>query len=615
MVTGPRETPHPIILHVDDQGNPVRLAEASAIYVTTVSALNISATNYLGLSLTGVAVPQGESTEIQFRRNSTQLGGDASLTFDEVNQRLNANEILVGNFSSTNDAFFEELIRAPGGLSSTTLSSINSTIQTLSATTISAITVCATNYNSLFNSLSFQNLDARYLNSSGDSVTGSFTVQSLSATTISATNWRGLPSALATWNASSIQGIPVTSTAPSPFQTLIYRDGFWQPSSVAGVAGGVPGGNSLTIQFNNGIFSGVDSVKYSESISGLSLTTLSSTNLSSVNVRVTTISATTYNNLQEGTAKWNANKISDVSVIKPTTKSYKDILAIDAGGNSFEKVGIAQYGGWVYDEIKSTIHSELPQTNASALRGFTVTSTTPSANNVLIYTGSTWAPSSAISLNTISATNWRGLPSSLSIWNATSANGYRLDLADEVGAPPSFGYILSIGVGGNSVQAYSPALVGGPFGLSPYVKNANGSPGYVQFAGPGGALSGDVNLTYTKSTGILTASTISLPSGSIFLAAPEYPTYISNQGINTRYLQVLPGGSIVGPSVSATTYSIFNKQTSSTPVIPSPTRDNQTITYDEGANVWKPGYTIYQATGTPNSALGSNGDIYFRYIP
>jgi hypothetical protein len=422
MTTGPRPQPYPIILHVDDNGNPVRLAEASAVYITSAVIGTLSATNYRGINLGNPGFPAGGDTEVQFRKSATELDADSSFKFDKINSRLIVSEIVVGNFSGTGDIFFEEVVVA-NEVSSNSTSSINSTINTLSSTTISAVTVCAVNYNSLFDSLSFQNLDNRYLNSSGDSVTGSFYLENLSSVAISATSYRNLPSALATWNASAIQGFSVTSTTPLPGQALVYFDGKWQPSSVAGGAGGAAGGPANSIQFNNGVFSGVDAIKYAASISGIQSVGLSSTNLSSINISVGTISATTYNNLGEDTSKWNAGKIRDIVVLKPSNRSYKDILAINSEGTQYEKASIDQYGQWVYQEIKSTIHSELPATNASAIRGVTVTATTPVTNNVLIYNGSVWTPSSAVSLATVSATNYRNLPtSSLSGLADVSAN-------------------------------------------------------------------------------------------------------------------------------------------------------------------------------------------------
>ena len=71
MTTGPRPTPHPIILHIDDNGNPVRLAEASAIYVTSAVIGTISATNYEGLNVGQVGVPGGDANgQIHYRKSS-----------------------------------------------------------------------------------------------------------------------------------------------------------------------------------------------------------------------------------------------------------------------------------------------------------------------------------------------------------------------------------------------------------------------------------------------------------------------------------------------------------------------------------------------------------------
>jgi hypothetical protein len=62
--------------------------------------------------------------------------------------------------------------------------------------------------------------------------------------------------------------------------------------------------------------------------------------------------------------------------------------------------------------------------------------------------------------------------------------------------------------------------------------------------------------------------------------------------------------------LSATTYNLFGKDTSAA----SPTlAHNQTITYDVTGQKWKPGYTIFQATGSPSNLIGSNGDVFFQY--
>ena len=70
--------------------------------------------------------------------------------------------------------------------------------------------------------------------------------------------------------------------------------------------------------------------------------------------------------------------------------------------------------------------------------------------------------------------------------------------------------------------------------------------------------------------------------------------------------------------VSATVYNLFTKDTSSlnnNTLAVAPVNNNQTITYDSNRDTWKPGYAVYQATGTPSNSLGNNGDIYFQYIP
>jgi hypothetical protein len=68
MTTGPRPTPHPIILHVDDNGNPVRLAEASAIYVASAVIGTLSAINYQGIGANAGA--EGVEGSVQFKSNN-----------------------------------------------------------------------------------------------------------------------------------------------------------------------------------------------------------------------------------------------------------------------------------------------------------------------------------------------------------------------------------------------------------------------------------------------------------------------------------------------------------------------------------------------------------------
>jgi len=707
MTTGPRNTPHPIILHVDESNNPVRLAEASSIYVTSATIVSatittISATNWLGLDLGNAGVPGGNVGQIQYKKDSTSFGGDSALTFNEANQTLGAVQIIVGNFSSTNEAFFNNIARAEE-FSSITLSAVSSKIQTLSATTISAVTVCATNYNSLFDALSFTNLDARYLNSSGESVTGSFYLQNLSAAIFSATTYLNLPSGAAVWNASALAGKPVTSTAPGQYQVLVFNGNAWTPSSIAGIGdGATPGGPESSIQFRSGsTFLGSGTAKFNTTFSGLELVNTSSTNLSSTNIRSTIISATDYLNIPSGSPVWNAKKLQDYDILKGDLID-NDILSFNQTGavgvGFFQKTTTTDYAAAIYPDLQPTIHANLPQVNASALRGFAVTSTTPVTNNVLIYNGSVWTPSASVALGsvasnnlasinsnstnlsatnlsatnlsatnlsatnlssisaritglsatTISATNWHGLPSSVALWNASALQGGTILGANTPAGQLGF---LSYNPSLNEYQAQSLSSLGNNgmgtlgYGAASYLASANsnyfainegwqlfadypenkdvlvfssnmygtGSPrwtwqqasslvpavtpfgsnaGVFQFRGPNGEFSSTPDVWYSPAYKVFEASNIYTPD---------------NGSINTYYLTVRT-------AINAAIYNIFGKETSSVGS-PTPSRNNQNIVYDSTAQQWKPGYAVYQATGIPDPGTGSNGDIYFRYIP
>lgn len=620
MTTGPRPTPHPIILHVDDSNNPVRLAEASSIYVTSATIVSatittLSATNYLGLG--GNGGPEGVEGSIQYKSNNA-FDGKEEFRYDEDSFTL-----VVPNINSTNTTTASNLRSVT--TSSTNLSAIN-----IRATSISATTVCATNYDTLLDALSFQNLDNRYLNSSGDSVTGSIYIQNLSSTNLSATYWLNLPSSLATWNANAIQGIAVTSTQPTPGQTLIYKDGIWQPSSVAGVVGGSPDGDELSIQFRNGsFFSGVGSIKYNSSISGIQSIGLSSTNLSSVNYRGTTISAvtvcaavvsaTTYQNLGKDIPQWNANRIYDTAFSK-SELIYGDFITYDgatAWANTRKETAA--------ELVSPQLHTET--WNASSLRGYQVTSTAPINNQLLMYNGTAWVPTSStfnlgtvnttnstasaltavtgtvttlsatnaritgLSATTISATTWQGLPPT----NASAFGGLVSGFVS-----PTFGDLLIIGFGDNNITNITPA-VAAP-GLASVL--TNGNEGFIQFRGPAGQFSSAPDLYYSPEYKSFSASNIFIPDGGT---------------INTNFITVRNGANLNGlikiQTVSATAYTLFGTDTSSANTVTPPSNNNQNIVYDSVAQKWKPGYAVYQATGTPAVGLGSNGDIYFQYLP
>jgi hypothetical protein len=388
MTTGPRPTPHPIVLHLDDNGTPVRFAESSSIFVSSITALTVSAATWLGLnSSPGYAA--GESGFVQIGD-----GGGGFKAFPAFNYDDDDGTLFVTNINASVSGSFDSV--KSDSISSTNIISDQIVSPIVSATLVSAVTVCATNYNNLFDALSFENLDNRYLNSSGDSVTGSFFIGTVSASNISATTYLNLPSALATWNASAIRGFPVSSTPPELGHSLVYNGNSWVPSSVAGL-GGSPGGEADgVIQIKNGgIFSGVEDLKYNSSVSALQSNRVSATTVSAGSISVNTISATTYNNLQEDDARWNASKFQGTLFNKgfPTEHDLIGYKVVGLGGEylNYKKSEVANF---LYPFIQSQIPSGTATWNASAIRGVTVTSTAPSSSNVLMYNGSVWGPSS-----------------------------------------------------------------------------------------------------------------------------------------------------------------------------------------------------------------------------
>lgn len=602
MTTGPRPTPYPIVLHVNESGKPVRLAEASSIYVTTVSAVSISATNYLGLG--GAGRPEGPEKSIQFKSNNA-FAGEEGFTYDNDTFTLN-----VLNINSNNTITADNL--RSDSASSTNLSAIN-----IRAITLSATTVCATNYDTLLDALSFQNLDNRYLNSSGDSVTGSIYIQTLSSTNLSATNWLGLPSGLATWNASAIQGIAVTSTQPTLGQSLVYKDGIWQPSSIAGVGGGSPGGDELSIQFRNGsFFSGVGSIKYNSSISGiqsvgLSSTTIRSNTLIGTTVCATVVSATTYQNLGEDTAQWNASKIYGTPFNKGELITG-DFISYEGG--SWTNVTKGEAAALVSPQL----HTET--WNASAIKGASIvnvdTNVTGTTIGAFIYSRTNnqyyTLPFSSVviagsrDVGTLPSINPQGQIVASYLGSATSSlqinpifatlgiNDYPENKDVLVFSSNLYGY----GVAGGWTWVQPSTLVPAQ---GPYA-------GHIQIKGPDGQFSSIQDFRHTND-GLFLPKSLYLNDSDSYLRT-KYLDAIGNinvfGGINASGYINLAG------VVSATRYNLFGAETSATfPLV----ANNQTIVYDSPGQRWKPGYKVFQATATPTAGIGSNGDIYFQYLP
>jgi len=559
MTTGPRPTPYPIVLHVDQNGNPVRLAEASAIYATNVSAVTIiattvSASQYEGLeSLDGF--PGGSIYSVQYKGSDNNFAGEPQLTYNPTTNTLEAQVISVVNLSAISETILN-IVRS-NNLSSTSLASINLDSEDARIIFLSATTVCATNYDSQFAALSFQNLDLRYLNSSGDSVTGSFYLQNLNASTLSSTAYFNLPSATAIWNASGLVGFPISSVTPGLYEVLTYNGSHWVPSSTGGVGGGTPGGPSLSLQFKNGaIFSGVNSITYNTTLNALS-----STNLIGASAFVNTISATSYYNLGEDSPIWNAKKINSADVVKKQTITAGDILVWNnTAGGFWESLTPAEYANFSYPVILGRLPSSW---NASSIRGVPVTSTPPTTNDILVYTGSHWAPSATISLATISATNLGG--------------------SNIVGTRANVTNISATVVSATTLSAVSARVTG----LSAVTLSASNYLGL-----PVSSLSSLLDV----STNAVLAGQALVYSQSISKWAPGYRIYQENSQPNASigangdiYFQILDSTGTALSSLVDVSITTVN--------------GGQALIWNNSISKWQPG-TVGGATGNASSILG-----------
>lgn len=128
-------------------------------------------------------------------------------------------------------------------------------------------------HNDLFG-LTTGNPHTQYATLSGATFSGQ-----VRAPSISATDYYNLPSGTAIWNASQLEGVNVTSTAPTAGQALVYNGSVWQPSSLPSGGSTSPGGSDTQVQFNNnGSFSGTSALTYTQSTETLFAKNISSTN-------------------------------------------------------------------------------------------------------------------------------------------------------------------------------------------------------------------------------------------------------------------------------------------------------------------------------------------------
>ena len=430
MTTGPRPTPYPIVIQIDASGTPVGIGESSSIYVSSVSAVTISATNYLGLgSLSGY--PGGDLSSLQFKTGNTTFNGSPFLKYSAEISGLLANavsstratvtNISAGNISATNISATTYLNLPRTNLSSLLDVQYASVSGGQSLVYSSSINKWAPGYRifrSESNPSSSVGVDGdiyfQYIN---DSTNAAYLSSLLDTNITTATNGQSLvwnsgywvPSAIPTgsqdsatqfasqpiWNAASANGIQIAygywpdsnlaPLMPAPFDFLGFtleenpRITNFRLSSAGPTIVGQAILNNLSdldvgqSQTNNILTKRSDG--YWHGASGVNVGSISST----------AISATNYYNIISGTPIWNANKIQNVGIGFNNPTAY-DILAFNIAANSITNVPLVAASPFIANTF-----------DLSSIRDVD-DEFSPTQGNVLVYDDNYWAPRSPSSL-------------------------------------------------------------------------------------------------------------------------------------------------------------------------------------------------------------------------
>lgn len=221
----------------------------------------------------------------------------------------------------------------------------------------------------------------------------------------------------AIWNSGFLQGRTVSSTSPANKDVLQWNGSNWVPAAISSGGGG-----------SNPIVAG-----FGLSKSGDTLTA------------------------RTGAALWNASAIQDYSVAsgKP---SLNDVLqwngslwkpAQIAGVNVYAGTGLNKFG----DTIEALTGNAI--WNANKLQGYSISSTTPSTNDVLKWNGTSWVPGTAsgsgttISCGTSANSNYTVRGNGSGSWQCTDAVWITSTGYVGIGTTsPSTSFDLSIGTRG-----------------------------------------------------------------------------------------------------------------------------------------------------------------------
>ena len=194
-----------------------------------------------------------------------------------------------------------------------------------------------------------------------------------------------------------IQGVAVSSTAPSSNQCLVYNGSTWAPGSCGGGGGGsVTTSSAITAtdfpfwSNTTGGLSGTSTL----SISGNTLTNSGNSNIGgTLNVTSTATfnATTTFLGAIQGGSTSSTEGMQILEGLCPATSTGSDILCAASSTHSFQ---ISLNGGSYASvpELTGDLGGAAASPTVVGLQGRAVSSTAPSTNQVLTWNGATWAP-------------------------------------------------------------------------------------------------------------------------------------------------------------------------------------------------------------------------------
>lgn len=663
MTNGPRVTPFPIILHVDGRGSPVKLAEASAIYVPSLSAVTFSATtitaeNWVNLpnlggvtsvfQLDGTGVFQltGESPNLSaYVLSSTNLPL-SSLVFNLQSSASEISSVVNSHLGSSvhwtqGQLDSRYVLTGVNSVLSTTVtdhlgSAVHWTQNQLTATYV--LTSTNSNLSSAFNShiasavhwtqaqldakyvltgvnsslstvvtdhigsavhWDTNTLDARFINASGDTSLGAFVLSSVSAAT-----YLNLPSSIATWNANRLQGNLVHTATPGIGEILAWdnSNSRWTPSAVP--FGGVtnnPGGSTGDFQFKNGTsFSGTSAVVFNSTTNTLN---------------AAGISATQYFNLPSVTSLNGTGVFVTTAINSGLSSSFASHIAdTSIHFTSASLTGVFSVTSHTHTDfvltatnsaLSSTVANHLASAvhwDANTLDSRFINASGDSSNGPFYF--------SSLSATTFSATTYLNLPS------VTALNG--TGVFETTGfSRQNFVLTSTNNVLSTTVSNHIASAVHWDANtLDSRFINASGdsSNGPFYFS----SLSAT---TFSATTYRNLPSVTSLDGTGIFSLTSHNHAVTSLTDVLVTSTpsngQVLTWSSTKWIASSVVGGGAVNYDATAIRGVPVcatlPSRPNQLFVYDSTAAQWKAGLSIFQSSATPSGSVGVDGDIYFQY--